>query len=149
MVFRIALQQAGHTSFANAELKDGVFSGSISYNNSDWLAAVARWYNADISRTPRSNVEVYERNYFKNFFRVWADQKQLALVSLERKEEEGRVTYSFSFNAVNAKEFMIDHRAIFDLFPDQTHVMTFRIFGKDRSYTFKQSAPTFFAKARP
>lgn len=148
MFFRIAMPQAGHTSFANAELKDGVFSGSITYNNADWLAAIAAWYKVDITKAPKNNIEVYERNYFKNYFRLWVDQQQVALSSLERKEDGANVVYTFSFNVGDGKEFMIDHRAIFDLYPDQTHTMTFRMFGKDRSYTFKESAPTYFVKKR-
>lgn len=147
LFLRIALpQSAGHTSFANAELRDGVFSGTVTYNAADWLAAVAAWYKADITKSPKSNVEVYERNYFRNFFRVWADQVQIPLDSLGRSEEADMVKYSFKFNVGNAKEFVIDHRAIFDLYPDQTHTMTFRMFGKDKTYTFKSTHPTYFAK---
>jgi uncharacterized protein DUF6702 len=146
MLSRIALPQAGHTSYASAELKDGIFSGSISYNNNDWLAAIAGWYKSDITKSPKNNIEVYERNYFKNYFRLWVDHNQVSLASLDRKEEGDKVVYTFSFNVGDAKEFMIDHRAIFELYPDQTHVMTFRMFGKDRTYTFKPAAPTFFIK---
>jgi hypothetical protein len=105
-------------------------------------------YKADITKSPKNNVEVYERNYFKNYFRLWADQVQISLASLERKEEADKVIFSFSFNVGDATEFMIDHRAIFDLYPDQIHSMTLRMFGKDRTYTFKASAPTFFVKKK-
>jgi len=148
MFLRIALPQAGHTSSASAELRDGVFSGSVSYNNHDWLAAIAGWYKADITKSPKNNIEVYERNYFKNYFRLWANHTQVPFTSLDRKEEGDKVIFSFSFTVGDATELMIDHRAIFDLYPDQTHVMTFKAFGKDRTYTFKASAPTFFVKKK-
>jgi hypothetical protein len=148
MFFRIALPQAGHTSFATAELKDGVFSGSVTYINADWLAAIAAWYKADITKSPKNNIEVYERNYFKNYFRLWANQNQVAYTSLVRKEEGDKVIFSFSFAVGEATEIMIDHRAIFDLYPDQTHAMTLKAFGKDRTYIFKPSAPTFFVKKK-
>lgn len=148
LLFRIAVPQAGHISYGTAELKDGVFTGSISYNNNDWLAAIAAWYQADILKSPKNNIEVYERNYFKNYFRIWADQAQVAYTSLERKEEGDKVVFTFSFPVGGATEFVIDHRAIFDHIPDQTHVMTFRMFGKDKTYTFKPDAPTYFIKKR-
>jgi hypothetical protein len=148
LFFRLALPQAGHTSSATAELKDGVFFGSVTYNNNDWLAAIAAWYKADITKSPKNNIEVYERNYFKNYFRLWADHNQVAFTSLDRKEEGDKVIFSFSFNVGEATELMIDHRAIFDLYSDQVHAMTFRVFGKDRTYTFKAEAPTFFIKKK-
>ena len=145
---RIALPQAGHISVGKAEVTDGVLHGSVTYNYADWLAAISAWYGTEIRNAPKNNLDVYERNYFKNFFRVWADQLPIPLTTLERTEDGDQVTWTFSFKVGEATEYMIDHRAIFDIYPDQTHTMSFHVFGKEHNFTFKVATPTYFAKKR-
>lgn len=147
-LLRIALPQAGHSSIGKAEVTDGVLHGSITYNTADWLAAISLWYGTEIQNAPKNNIEVYERNYFKNFFRVWADQIPVQYTTLERTEDQGQVTWSFSYQVGEAKEYMIDHRAIFDLYADQIHTMTLHVFGKEQNFAFKVATPTYFAKKR-
>lgn len=136
-----------HIGYGTAELKEGKFSGTLSYYKDDFYKAVSTWYRRDILLMNKDQRTDAMDSYIKNYFRVWESSKQIVAKDLSIREDETTVVYTFTF-AVSSKikELKIDHRAIFETYTDHINIMNFSAFGKEYSYIFKPSAPTYILK---
>jgi hypothetical protein len=136
-----------HISYGSAELHGNTFSGKISYYKDDLLKAVGVWYKKDAQNLSGSETDSYEKNYFRNYFRVWEEGSQIEPITLERVEDESSVMFTFSYKiSDNCRELKTDHRSIFEVYSDHINIMSFKAFGDEYNYIYKPSAPTYTLK---
>jgi hypothetical protein len=136
-----------HISYGSAELHGNTFSGKISYYKDDLVKAVSTWYKKDMKDLSGSETDTYEKNYFRNYFRVWEEGSQLVPLALERTEDENSVMFTFLYKiSGNCRSLKTDHRSIFEVYGDHINIMSFAAFGNEYNYIYKPSAPTYILK---